>query len=73
MMKNPHVQRLPDAISGLEELEDLLSEPTPGVVRSMGDLEGDIIILGAGGKIGPSLARGYPRVSAKKLLAWTAH
>lgn len=38
-------------------LEELLSRPTPGVVAAMGALEGDLLILGAGGKMGPSLAR----------------
>lgn len=41
----------------VDELEDLLSTPTPEVVESLGQLEGDLVILGAGGKIGPSLAR----------------
>jgi len=39
------------------ELEELLSRPTPAVVEAMGALEGDVLILGAGGKMGPSLAR----------------
>jgi nucleoside-diphosphate-sugar epimerase len=39
------------------ELEDLLSQPTPLVIDTMARVEGDILILGAGGKMGPSLAR----------------
>ncbi len=38
-------------------LEELLSRPTPAVVEAMGTLPGDLLILGAGGKMGPSLAR----------------
>jgi len=38
-------------------LEELLSRPTPGVVAALRELSGDILILGAGGKMGPSLAR----------------
>jgi uncharacterized protein YbjT (DUF2867 family) len=41
----------------VEELEDRLSTPTPGAVRALSRLEGDLILLGAGGKMGPSLAR----------------
>ena len=37
-------------------LEELLSRPTPAVVEAMRSLEGDLLILGAGGKMGPSLA-----------------
>ena len=39
------------------ELEDRLSQPTPAVISAMRDLEGDLMILGVGGKMGPSLAR----------------
>ncbi len=44
-------------------LEDLLSRPTPPVVEAMAALDGDIVILGAGGKMGPSLARLAARAS----------
>lgn len=46
-----------DHISSVEQLEDLLSAPTPGVVEALGRLDGDILILGVGGKMGPTLAR----------------
>jgi nucleoside-diphosphate-sugar epimerase len=39
------------------QLEDLLSRPTAGVRETLGALEGDVAILGAGGKMGPTLAR----------------
>ncbi|MHB8899544.1 MAG: NAD-dependent epimerase/dehydratase family protein [Thermoguttaceae bacterium] len=44
-------------IQDLAQLEDLLSRPTPAVVETMRRLQGDLIVLGIGGKIGPSLAR----------------
>src|SRR5436305_9956877 len=40
-----------------EELEDALSRPTPEDIASARDLAGDVLILGVGGKMGPSLAR----------------
>jgi nucleoside-diphosphate-sugar epimerase len=40
-----------------EELEDLLSTPGRALVEDLGRLRGDIMILGAGGKMGPSLAK----------------
>jgi len=41
----------------VEELEARLSEPTDGVVATLSKLGGDILVLGVGGKMGPSLAR----------------
>jgi nucleoside-diphosphate-sugar epimerase len=41
----------------VEELEERLSRPTGGVPMVLGRLTGDIVVLGAGGKMGPSLAR----------------
>jgi nucleoside-diphosphate-sugar epimerase len=39
------------------ELEELLSRPTAGVAEALRACPGDVVILGAGGKMGPSLAR----------------
>lgn len=39
------------------ELDELLSRPSPGVGRALAALDGDIVLLGAGGKIGPTMAR----------------
>ena len=40
-----------------QELERLLAEPCDADVQAIGALRGDLLILGAGGKMGPSLAR----------------
>lgn len=39
------------------ELEDRLAAPDDATVAALAALDGDIVILGAGGKMGPSLAR----------------
>jgi len=39
------------------ELEELLSRPDDDAIEAMRQLDGDLLILGAGGKMGPSLAR----------------
>ncbi|TDD22121.1 NAD-dependent epimerase/dehydratase family protein [Nonomuraea diastatica] len=39
------------------ELEERLARPGAGLVDDLGRLPGDIMILGAGGKLGPSLVR----------------
>ena len=44
-------------IHTVEDLEDELSRPTPGVHDALKSFEGDVLVLGAGGKMGPTLAR----------------
>jgi nucleoside-diphosphate-sugar epimerase len=39
------------------QLESYLSEPTDKVIAAVAALEGDILILGVGGKMGPTLAK----------------
>ncbi len=45
-----------DRVGSIEDLEARLSEPSEADCAFMRNLKGDIIILGAGGKMGPSLA-----------------
>lgn len=40
----------------IEELERKLSEPSEALIEDMKAIEGDIVLLGVGGKMGPSLA-----------------
>ncbi len=47
------------------ELEELLSRPNQADVDFMRGLEGDLMILGAGGKMGPTLARRAARATAE--------
>lgn len=53
----------PEFIETEAQLEDALSTPFPEDVAAMKALEGDILLLGAGGKMGPSLARLAKRAS----------
>ena len=43
-------------IPNVEELDRKLSEPNQGLIEDMKNIHGDIMILGIGGKMGPSLA-----------------
>jgi nucleoside-diphosphate-sugar epimerase len=52
-----------DSIQSVEQLEEMLSEPTPGLVEMMRKLEGDIVVLGVAGKMGPTLVRMAKRAS----------
>ncbi len=48
--------KLPQTISSEEEMENFLSQPYESDVEFLKSLKGDILILGAGGKMGASLA-----------------
>jgi nucleoside-diphosphate-sugar epimerase len=44
-------------IENIADLEERLTRPGPEDAAAMADLHGDLLILGVGGKMGPSLAR----------------
>lgn len=51
------------SIRDVAELEELLSEPSEAVTRALSRLHGDILVLGVGGKMGPTLAAMAKRAS----------
>ena len=48
---------LPENFRDVEHLEEVMTTPSPALRAEFGELPGDLIILGVGGKIGPTLAR----------------
>jgi nucleoside-diphosphate-sugar epimerase len=58
-MDDPSLQSLQDSPPPTSEemLDEALSRPTPRVIEAMASMEGDLLVLGAGGKMGLSLAR----------------
>src|ERR1700733_7791383 len=60
-----HTRIAHQPISSLQELEDRLSEPTPATVEAMARLKGDLVVLGVGGKMGPTVARMARRASVQ--------
>ncbi|MBJ3784973.1 NAD-dependent epimerase/dehydratase family protein [Devosia sediminis] len=48
---------LPDHFVDVDHLEDFMSVPTQGVIDDLNALDGDLMILGVGGKIGVTMAR----------------
>src|SRR6516162_10239146 len=52
-----------DRIENAGHLEELLSEPTEAAVEALARLEGDLILLGVAGKVGPTLAHMARRAS----------
>lgn len=51
------------AIGSVDQLEDLLSEPSLALVAAFSQLRGDLLLLGVGGKMGPYLAHLAKRAS----------
>ncbi|WP_163850838.1 NAD-dependent epimerase/dehydratase family protein [Pseudooceanicola aestuarii] len=52
----PPASALPDRIDDIATLEELLSRPDAATVADLETLDGDIMVLGVSGKVGPSLA-----------------
>ena len=48
---------LPERIADLAQLEDLLSTPSAALIDTLARVDGDLMVLGVGGKMGPTLAR----------------
>ena len=49
-------QTLPKTIPDIAALDDLLCRPTQALIDDLAKVEGDIMILGVAGKMGPTLA-----------------
>jgi nucleoside-diphosphate-sugar epimerase len=47
---------LPDTIADIEALDELLCRPSQELIDDLGKVDGDIMILGVAGKMGPTLA-----------------
>lgn len=65
---------LPERIDTEAELEDILADPSDADIECVAALDADILVLGAGGKMGPSLARRIQRAlrragSSRRVLA----
>jgi nucleoside-diphosphate-sugar epimerase len=63
---------LPDQFRDGEHLEDVMATPTPELVADLARVDGDIIILGVGGKIGPTLAQMAKRAAPGKRVVGVA-
>jgi dTDP-4-dehydrorhamnose reductase len=68
MLTDPAV--LPRRVADVDALEELLARPSDALVADLARLDGDILILGAGGKMGPTLAWMARRAaSGKRIVA----
>ena len=65
-------ERLPQRFESVAALEDFMTEPTPVLVGDLVSVPGDIMILGAAGKMGPTLARMAKRAAPGKRVVGVA-
>jgi nucleoside-diphosphate-sugar epimerase len=63
---------LPKRILDVEQLEELLTRPTQALIDDLAELEGDLLVLGVGGKMGPTLARLAKRAAPTKRVVGVA-
>jgi nucleoside-diphosphate-sugar epimerase len=63
---------LPQRFESVEHLEDVMTTPSASLLAEFGGLAGDLIILGVGGKIGPTLARLAKRAAPKRRVVGVA-
>ncbi len=57
---------LPERFTGVEHLEELMTAPSAALVADLQAVPGDIMVLGIGGKMGPTLARLAKRAAPDK-------
>ncbi len=60
------VDPLPERFADVETLEEFMTRPFPALVEDLAAVDGDILILGVGGKMGPTLARLARRAAPEK-------
>ncbi|HEY8049235.1 MAG TPA: NAD-dependent epimerase/dehydratase family protein, partial [Ramlibacter sp.] len=58
--------KLPNRFEDVAQLEDALSTPSDALVAELAKVPGDIMVLGVGGKMGPTLARMAKRAAPAK-------
>jgi nucleoside-diphosphate-sugar epimerase len=69
---NHSASPLPARFESVEALDDFLTAPTPELTADLARVEGDILILGVAGKMGPTLARLARRAAPGKKVVGVA-
>jgi nucleoside-diphosphate-sugar epimerase len=70
-LKEPFLS-LPSRFDDLQHLEEVMSTPSPALVQALARVDGDIMVLGVGGKMGPTLARMAKRAAPHKRILGVA-
>ncbi len=63
---------LPDRFEDVEHLEEVMSRPSPALVEDLRAVDGGILVVGAGGKMGPTVARMAKRATPDKRIVAVA-
>ena len=64
--------QLPQRFADVDALEEFMTRPSRALVDDLAALDGDILILGVGGKMGPTLARLAKRAAPAKRIVGVA-
>jgi nucleoside-diphosphate-sugar epimerase len=63
---------LPDHLKNVSHLEEVMTTPSSALVGDLAGLDGDLLVLGVGGKMGPTLARLARRAAPGKRIVAVA-
>ena len=63
---------LPDRFEDVAHLEEVMTTPSPALVEDLAGVDGDLLVLGVGGKMGPTLARLARRAAPGKRIVAVA-
>ena len=60
------MSKLPDHFDSVEAMEDFMTAPSEALIADLARTPGDIMVMGVGGKMGPTLARMAKRAAPDK-------
>jgi nucleoside-diphosphate-sugar epimerase len=60
------MQDLPKSFNDIAHLEEVMSTPSPALIADLARVPGDLMVLGVGGKMGPTLARMAKRADSRR-------
>jgi len=63
---------LPAGFLSSEQLEEFMTRPSENLINELADVEGDVLVLGVSGKMGPTLARLAKRAAPQKRIVGVA-
>ncbi|NDH64711.1 MAG: epimerase, partial [Alphaproteobacteria bacterium] len=58
--------KLPDRFDTVEAMEEFMTMPSEALIADLAKAPGDIMVLGVGGKMGPTLARMAKRAAPER-------